>query len=51
MLIVVRAMRTTKLKYGNVKKKIYHFNRPWRPIGLLAVKDPALSRQPTHRWR
>jgi hypothetical protein len=28
--------------------KIYPRYRPWRPIGLLDVKDPTLSRQSTH---
>jgi hypothetical protein len=28
----------------------YPHDRPWRPIGLLDVKDPTL-RQSAHRWR
>jgi hypothetical protein len=34
-----------------VVKLSYPFNRPWRPIGLLRVKGPIVSRQSAHRWR
>jgi hypothetical protein len=33
------------------EKQSFPCNRPWRPIGLLYVEDPTLSRQSAHRWR
>jgi hypothetical protein len=36
---------------GKKKRRIYPFNRPWRPIGLWDHEVPTFSRQSTYRWR
>jgi hypothetical protein len=37
--------------FGKKKvKKNYPCNWPWRPIGLLDVKDPIFSGQSAHGW-
>jgi hypothetical protein len=47
----IRPGRTPRQQINTVKQsKSYSSNRPWRPTGLLDVKDPTLSRQSASRW-